>query len=292
LALGEIVNFDSHIKKYRQWLRGRLWRIENSEKVRDKKKADYVRNREQVKLAHKAYYEKNKKAILAKQKKFYAENREAVREKQKPYYEKNKAHLLSKQKAYNENNKEKNSARTKRWVSENAGRRRAVRALWKSRNLVRLKAKRLEYERNRRRNDPVFRLLTNLRSRVHDFLKKGQRSAASQALMGTTPEGLKSHLEAQFKPGMSWTNYGRGGWEVDHKRPCVSFNLVDPEQQRRCFHYSNLQPLWKSENLAKGDKIISETREGAPDALRIDSANVVGSIPTPATINKVNTEDK
>ena len=60
------------------------------------------------------------------------------------------------------------------------------------------------------------------------------------------------HLEAQFKPGMTWDNYGLKGWHVDHIRPCASFDLRDPEQQRRCFHYTNLQPLWAEENLKKG----------------------------------------
>ena len=62
------------------------------------------------------------------------------------------------------------------------------------------------------------------------------------------------HLEKQFQPGMSWDNHGYDGWHVDHIRPCASFDLTDEEQVRKCFHYTNLQPLWAKDNLRKGSE--------------------------------------
>lgn len=62
-----------------------------------------------------------------------------------------------------------------------------------------------------------------------------------------------AHLEAQFAPGMTWEN--RGEWHVDHIRPLASFDLTDPEQLRTASHYTNLQPLWASDNLAKGARL-------------------------------------
>lgn len=53
---------------------------------------------------------------------------------------------------------------------------------------------------------------------------------------------------------MSWENRGNFGWHVDHIKPCASFDLTKPEEQAKCFHYTNLQPLWARENIAKGDK--------------------------------------
>jgi len=73
-------------------------------------------------------------------------------------------------------------------------------------------------------------------------------------LIGCSIAFLKEHLVARFQPGMSWENYGKGGWDVDHARPCASFNLTDPAQQRECFHYSNLQPMWHMPNIKKSDK--------------------------------------
>ena len=53
---------------------------------------------------------------------------------------------------------------------------------------------------------------------------------------------------------MTWDNYGRSGWVIDHIRPCASFNLSKSSEQKKCFHYSNLQPLWEEDNLVKSDK--------------------------------------
>ena len=71
-------------------------------------------------------------------------------------------------------------------------------------------------------------------------------------LVGCTTKQLAEHLERQFKEGMSWDNYGE--WHVDHIRPCASFDLSDEGQQKECFHWRNLQPLWGIENIKKGDQ--------------------------------------
>jgi hypothetical protein len=74
-------------------------------------------------------------------------------------------------------------------------------------------------------------------------------------LTGCTPNQLKAHFESLFQTGMTWENKGRfadlSGWQIDHKIPCSKFDLFDPEQQRKCFHYTNLQPLWEKENKSK-----------------------------------------
>jgi hypothetical protein len=66
---------------------------------------------------------------------------------------------------------------------------------------------------------------------------------------------LFKHLESKFTEGMSWSNYGYKGWHVDHIKPCASFDLSDPEEQKKCFHYTNLQPLWWYDNFKKGAKL-------------------------------------
>ena len=63
------------------------------------------------------------------------------------------------------------------------------------------------------------------------------------------------YLQGKFKEGMHWNNLGK--WHIDHIRPCASFDLTDPEQQKQCFHYTNLQPLWAAENIRKGAKVIT-----------------------------------
>lgn len=67
-------------------------------------------------------------------------------------------------------------------------------------------------------------------------------------------EALKKHLEGKFKPGMNWENYGFRGWHIDHIKPLSKFDLTDPKQLEKAFHYTNLQPLWWHENLSKGNR--------------------------------------
>jgi hypothetical protein len=57
-----------------------------------------------------------------------------------------------------------------------------------------------------------------------------------------------------FEPGMTWENYGRV-WHVDHRFPCAAFDMGRAEEQKRCFHYLNLQPLFAEDNLRKGAKV-------------------------------------
>jgi hypothetical protein len=97
------------------------------------------------------------------------------------------------------------------------------------------------------------RLIDNVRLRVWHALKNNIKSAHTKELLGCTSEECWKHLEKQFKSDatriMTRENYGE--WEVDHIIPCSSFDLSDPEQQRKCFNYTNLQPLWKEENRKK-----------------------------------------
>ena len=109
-----------------------------------------------------------------------------------------------------------------------------------------------DYMMRRRKQDPLFRLVQDMRSRTHTALKGKGRSKRTMALVGCSIHELKAHIEKQFLPGMTWAN--RSKWHVDHIRPCASFDLFDPAQQAACFHFSNLQPLWAADNIRKSDK--------------------------------------
>jgi hypothetical protein len=126
---------------------------------------------------------------------------------------------------------------------------------WRKRN----KEARAEYQKawaaEKRATDLDHRLKGCLRHRVQQAIKHGYKSASTLQLLGCSIEQVRAHLEAQFLPGMSWDNWTSDGWHIDHIRPCATFDLSDPEQQRACFHYSNLQPLWASDNCAKRDSL-------------------------------------
>lgn len=109
------------------------------------------------------------------------------------------------------------------------------------------------YYARRYQTDSNYRLVVSLRNRLNLALRGRIKSDRTFKLLGCTLLELRAHLEKQFRPGMFWENYGPV-WHADHVRPCASFDLSDPEQQKQCFHYSNLQPLFAEENLRKGAK--------------------------------------
>jgi len=111
------------------------------------------------------------------------------------------------------------------------------------------------YFRNWLNFSPSNRIASNLRTRVGQLLKNKNKSQKTAELLGCSFKTFQQYLESQFKPGMSWTNYGLKGWHIDHIKPCKSFDLTKLEEQKKCFHYTNLQPLWAEENWAKGSKI-------------------------------------
>jgi ribosome modulation factor len=92
----------------------------------------------------------------------------------------------------------------------------------------------------------------NLRARVYDAIRRNYKTnAKTESLLGCPFEHLKVWLTFWFQPGMSWANYG-SVWHIDHIRPCASFDLSDIMQQKECFNYTNLQPLFAEDNLKKG----------------------------------------
>jgi len=161
------------------------------------------------------------------------------------------------EKVYRQENKEKIKAYMKVYRQENKERYNEYeRAYYHQVNKEKKKASTLAYQNNRRRTDPIFKLTKNLRTRVNSALKGRWKSKKTMELLGCTIDELWLHLEKQFQPGMTRENYGfgEGCWHNDHIRPCSSFDLSDPEQQKICFHYTNLQPLWQRDNLSKGAK--------------------------------------
>jgi len=117
-----------------------------------------------------------------------------------------------------------------------------------------------EYCRNKRRTDPQFKIASNTRCRINQAIRtarNGYKSTHTLELLGCSAEFYVSYLESLFLPGMSWGNYGRETgklcWEIDHIRPCASFDLTDPAQQQQCFHYLNTQPMWALDSHIKND---------------------------------------
>lgn len=112
-----------------------------------------------------------------------------------------------------------------------------------------------ERTKARRKVDPQFRIACNLRTRMAKVLKRGTKSGSAIHDLGCTLNELRVHLEFFWEHGMSWENYGR--WHIDHVKPLAAFDLTDREQFLQAVHYTNLQPLWAEDNIAKGAKLPS-----------------------------------
>jgi hypothetical protein len=112
-----------------------------------------------------------------------------------------------------------------------------------------------QWHKNKRTNDPKQKIIERLRARLYSLLKENntKKQKSAKQLLGCSINKIAKHLEKQFQSGMTWENMGK--WHIDHIIPCSVFNLTKIHEQEKCFHYSNLQPLWAADNLKKGNKI-------------------------------------
>jgi hypothetical protein len=191
----------------------------NAKKYREEHKEEL---KEYNKIYGKKRYSKNKAIILQQSKEYYLENKDKIKIKKKIYNKNHKKEIAIQCKKYNQKHKKQIN----------------------------------EYLKNKLKTDINFRITHYLRVRLNKALKGILKSESTLHLLGCSIEFLKQHLEKQFKLGMTWQNYGKGGWEVDHIKQCIKFDLTKPKEQHKCFHYTNLQPLWLEENRGKNERLF------------------------------------
>ncbi len=177
------------------------------------------------------------------------------------YHYENRAKILARKRLYSKTNREKCNESTKCWLAAHPGYISQHNKEYYKKNKEKLLKKNAVWQTRQRQTNPLFRLRQNLSDRIHHCLTNSRSRDMTLKLTGCTIEFLKGWLESRFQPGMSWENYGRSGWHVDHVIPCKAFDFSDPEQVRQCFHYSNLQPLWAADNLRKASSIPIERKQ-------------------------------
>lgn len=184
------------------------------------------RNPDKVRATNRKRYLKNKSKIDDKNKEWRVNNKEYKAKKDREYW------LLNKEKIakYNRNRRKNNKEIHKQEA---------------------------DYVRNKRKTDPIYKLKGNLRSRIKECLKANKfiKTQNTEKILGADMLIVKTHIEKQFKEGMTWENHGLTGnvWHIDHIIPLDKAKTVE-EVYKLC-HYSNLQPLWAKENLKKGNRI-------------------------------------
>ena len=183
---------------------------------------------------NKKYREKNRENLLQYEKVFRDRNREKLILFQRNDRIVNKEAISKRRKQIYKENPEKCKKRDKKWRDKNPEKLRGYIKKYKSKNklsvLLREKARR-EIKAHRAKKMYIF-----------------------SELLGCTIKEAREHLESKFTEGMTWDNHGYYGWHIDHVKPIALFDLTIPKQQKECFNYKNLQPLWWQDNLSKGAK--------------------------------------
>lgn len=153
-------------------------------------------------------------------------------------------------KKWTDNNKDKKSEYNKQNYNKNKNywkdNRKYYNIEWRKQNKSKLK----EYTNKKYKDDINYRLSSLFRHRLYFALNRNTKIKSALKLLGCSIEECKLYLESKFKPEMNWDNHGIV-WEIDHIIPCSSFDLTKEEEQQKCFHYTNLQPLFKTTEIAE-----------------------------------------
>ncbi len=190
-------------------------------------------------------------------KQYRLQNLERERARATKWHHENKPRSAKRQKEYYRANPEVNKAAAKKYREKNQQDPawRAKKAAWAKANRLKRGEEYKEYCRRysneRYATNIEFRIACKLRSRLVKKLRAtgGKKFMSALDLTGCTTEFLRGYIEALFQPGMTWNNT-----HIDHIKPLASFDLTDEDEQLRAFHYSNLQPLFAFDNMAKGAK--------------------------------------
>jgi hypothetical protein len=209
----------------------------NKRRIRETHAKWQAANREKHRASNEKYREKNRNLINTKQAARYVENQEKISAYHAKRYRKDRAKILARCAKYRIENPEKRSKTVAKYTAENKE---------KIRDFQR------KYNTRRYAKDIEFRIQKILRARLLAALKGRSKTASATTLIGCSIARLKQHLEQMFDSRMTWENYGHRTWHIDHIIPLAAFDLTKPAQQRKAFHWKNLQPLWAVENLKKG----------------------------------------
>jgi hypothetical protein len=195
-----------------------LSQIKNSDKKCKSCRKLYIKN----------HYIQNKEKYLEHSKDWKESNKEKDKELRVIHYQENKEYYKSKSYEWKENNPERHKEYMNGWRKE-----------WI--------------------NNPSNKLKSILYKFVNTGLKGKNKNQSSLNILGLNNwEEFKQHIESQFSDGMTWENYGKGKnnetWHVDHIIPLSS--ALTEDEVYKLNHYTNLKPMWCSDNIRKSNKLL------------------------------------
>lgn len=145
-------------------------------------------------------------------------------------------------------NKELKSRLDKEYRKKNADK---IRLYKKSEKYKKIKALSDKKQYEKIKKDPIRLLTVRMRSSLSESIRF-KKDRAYFKMLGYTVGDLKNRLESTFTNGMSWDNYGRNGWHIDHIKPLVLFDLAIESEFIEAWSLNNLQALWEFDNCSKG----------------------------------------
>ena len=201
----------------------REWNKKNRDKKREQDRKYREAHQEQIKAKHKEWRDKNREHLNERARAKYKENPEAHHESVRRYKDSHKEQIKERNKRYREENKQK----------------------------------RTDYERIKRQTDSVYRFRTSFVCLIRGYLRKYnyQGGKSTWEVVGCDFETFLGYIKSQFAEGMTLENYGHKGecWNIDHIIP-ISTAKTD-EDLERLNQYTNLRPIWASENYKRPRKI-------------------------------------
>jgi hypothetical protein len=161
-------------------------------------------------------------------------------------------------KKWRDSNKEYMSNKSKNWYEQNKEHRKEYFKKYREKNADKIRETKRNYEKTRKSNDPLYKLISNFRTAIYQVLKENnvKKNGHYFDILKYTPQQLIEHLEKQFSDEMTWDNYGL--WHVDHKHPISLYNIeeIGDDEFLKCWSLDNLQPMWGSENIKKSNKLL------------------------------------
>jgi hypothetical protein len=243
-----VKNYDAIIGKNKEYYKG------NKAKILAKSREYVDKNKSIVQIRRKSYTDKNIETIRKRGREYRKLNKEALSAKTKarraanPEYYKSKSKIIrdsrtieqiEAKRMYDKEYKKNNKEKLQKWRIDNADKIREQKRIWSNKKAS---------------TDVTYRLKRNIRTRIRCALKptNAYKVDKSEKLLGCSIDYFKKYFSSLFTDGMNWDKFMSADIEIDHIKPCAKFDLTQESEQRSCFHYTNLQPLWWQDNNKKG----------------------------------------
>jgi hypothetical protein len=224
-----------------------------NEQKREKEHQRYLAHADEQKARSKYWTKTHKREHAAYQATWRKNHVEEYAKYRKEWQQANPEKVQGHNIKWRKNHKVQDAAAHAAYYKKNAKQLNTRNKIWKEINAEQYTATRRAWAQKQYKENIQYKLRGALRHRLNAALRGNFKTGSAIRSLGCTIPELKTHLEKQFRPGMSWDNHGtkETDWHIDHLKDLALFDLRDPEQVKQACHYTNLRPLWRTENLSR-----------------------------------------